>query len=51
MQLEKASGKESLQQIFQKARLEKDMWKKFAIMNGMKLDQSPAKDHLVKIIK
>jgi predicted Zn-dependent protease len=51
MQLVKASGKESLQQIFQKARLEKDLWQKFAIMNGIKLDQSPARDHLVKIIK
>jgi predicted Zn-dependent protease len=51
MQLVKASGRESLQQIFQKAKLNKDLWKKFAIMNRMNLNQKPAKDLLIKIIE
>jgi len=46
-----ANGRQTLKQMFMKAALKKDLWVKFAIMNGMELDQIPQQNQLVKIVK
>lgn len=47
----RASGRETLQQIFIKAGMDKDLWPKIAIMNGMELNQIPQRDQSIKIVK
>ena len=47
----KANGKQTLQSIFQRAGMNKDLWQKFAIMNGMQLNQRPESGQSVKILK
>jgi len=47
----KASGRETLQQIFIQAGMEKDLWPKIAIMNGMELNQTPQRDQSIKTVK
>jgi predicted Zn-dependent protease len=49
--LVKANGRESLRDIFQKAGMAEDLWQKFAIMNGMELDEVPKRGQPVKIVK
>lgn len=49
--LHKANGQQTLQTIFQIAGMQKDLWPKFAVMNGMELNQRPESGRLVKIIK
>ena len=51
LKLIRASGKESLRQIFEKAGMEKEQWPKTAILNGMQIDENPKPNQLVKIIK
>ena len=46
-----ANGRENLRQIFEKAGMEKELWPKIAILNGMQLDQIPKPNQPVKIIK
>ena len=46
-----ANGKQTLQSIFQGAGMNKDLWQKFAIMNGIQLNQRPEPGRLIKIIK
>ncbi|MBN1222378.1 MAG: M48 family metalloprotease, partial [Candidatus Aminicenantes bacterium] len=46
-----ADGRRTLQEIFQKAGMDKDLWPNFSIMNGLDLNQRPSKDKLVKIVK
>lgn len=51
VRLVKANGKESLQAIFQKAGMAKDIWSTFAVMNGGELDSIPASGQTVKIVR
>lgn len=51
IQLVKANGKQSLQTIFQRVGMAKDLWPKFAIMNGMDLDSTPKNGTTVKIVR
>jgi predicted Zn-dependent protease len=51
MKLVKADGRESLQTMFRKAGMDKDLWTQFAIMNAMELDQVPKRDQMIKIVK
>lgn len=51
IKLIKATGRETLGEIFQKAGMEKDLWPKIAIMNGMELNQTPERNQLIKIVK
>lgn len=46
----KATGKQSLESMFQKAGMNKDVWQKFAIMNGMQLNQRPKSGQPIKIL-
>jgi len=43
--------RESLEAIFQKAGMAKDLWPKFAIMNQMELDSTPKSGQTIKIIR
>lgn len=51
IKLVKADGRESLQTMFQKAGIDKDLWPQFAIMNAMELEQTPKRDHMIKTVK
>jgi len=51
IQLIKANGRQSLQAILQKAGMAKDLWPKFAIMNGMELGSTPESGYSIKIAK
>lgn len=51
IKLVKATGNQTLQTIFQNAGMQKDQWQKFAIMNGLNLDQSPQSGRLIKILR
>ncbi len=51
IRLVKANGRQSLQAIFQKAGMAKDLWPKFAIMNGMDLDAIPESGHTIKTVR
>lgn len=51
IQLVKANGRDSLQTIFQKAGMAKDLWDKFAIMNGGELDSTPEGGRSIKIAR
>ncbi|MCJ7679922.1 MAG: hypothetical protein MUP70_04270, partial [Candidatus Aminicenantes bacterium] len=46
----KADGRQTLQSYFQKAGINKDVWPRFAIMNGMELTAIPARNQLIKVI-
>lgn len=51
IRLIRASGKETLRQIFEKAGVDAELWPKVAILNGIELDQKPKPQQIVKIIK
>lgn len=51
IKLIRASGKETLSQIFEKAGVNKEIWPKVAILNGIELDHTPKPQQIVKIIK
>ena len=51
IRLFRANGRETLQQIFRKAGMAKDLWPKFAIMNGIELDHIPERNQLIKIVE
>jgi predicted Zn-dependent protease len=51
LNLIKANGRESLQNIFRRSGLKKEMWPQFAILNGMEIEQVPQSGELIKIIK
>jgi len=51
IKLVKADGRESLQTMFQKAGMDKDLWPPFAIMNAMELGQVPKRDQMIKTVK
>jgi predicted Zn-dependent protease len=51
MKLVKADGRESLQTMFQKAGMDKDLWPQFAIMNAIELDQVPKRGQIIKTVK
>jgi predicted Zn-dependent protease len=51
IKLIRTSGRESLQKIFQKAGMKKDLWPEFAIMNAMELSRVPKRNQLIKIVK
>jgi len=49
--LVKADGRKTLQDILQRVDMDKELWPQFAVFNGLKTDQVPAKNKLIKIIK
>jgi predicted Zn-dependent protease len=51
IKLHKANGKETLQNIFQGAGIIEDLWPRFAIINGMELNDTPPLNTLIKVIK
>lgn len=51
LKLIQATGKENLRQIFEKAGMEKELWPKVAILNGIQLGKNPKPNQLVKVIK
>ena len=51
IKLVKANGQQTLQSMFQRAGMNKDLWKKFTIMNGLQLNQRPESGRLIKIIR
>ncbi len=51
IKLVKANGQQTLQSLFQRAGMNKDLWQKFAIMNGMQLNLRPESGRLIKIIR
>ena len=51
IRLVKANGRESLEAIFQKAGMAKDLWPKFAIMNEGELNSTPKSGQTVKIVR
>lgn len=51
IRLVKVNGRESLEAIFQKAGMAKDLWPKFAIMNQMELDSTPKSGQTIKIAR
>jgi predicted Zn-dependent protease len=51
IRLVKANGRENLQTIFQKTGMEKELWTKFAIMNGLGLDSTPRSGQTIKVMR
>ena len=51
IRLVKANGRDTLQTIFQKAGVAKDLWPTFAIMNGGELGSTPKNGQTVKIVQ
>ena len=51
IKLVKANGQQTLQSIFQRAGMDKDLWQKFAIMNGIPLNQIPESGRSIKVLK
>ena len=51
IRLVKANGRDNLQTIFQKARMVKDLWPTFAVMNGGELGSTPARGQTVKVVR
>jgi predicted Zn-dependent protease len=51
IRLVRADGRESLQTIFQKAGMDKDLWPQFAIMNTIELEQVPKQGQMIKTVK
>jgi predicted Zn-dependent protease len=47
----KATGRETLQAIFQKTGMAKDLWPKFAIMNGLVLGSTPKSGDTIKTVR
>lgn len=47
----KASGKDTLETIFNRAGMDQELWPKFTIMNGMKSGQTPGKGRLIKVLR
>ncbi len=47
----KGDGRQTLQALFQKAGMPKDIWPQFAIMNSLELSQIPARGQRVKIVR
>ncbi len=46
----KANGKQTLQTIFQRSGMDKDLWQQFSIMNGIQLNQRPESGRSIKIL-
>ncbi len=51
IRLAQANGRDSLQTIFQRAGMEKELWPKIAIMNSGDLGSIPRKDQTIKIVR
>ncbi len=51
IRLIRANGRDSLRQIFKKAGMAEDLWTKFAIINDIKLDETPAEARPIKIVR
>lgn len=51
LKIVKADGRQSLQTMFQNARMPEELWPRMAIMNGLKLEQAPPRGQLIKTIK
>jgi len=50
IKLVKADGRSTLRTYFQRARIKKDIWPRFAIMNGMELGDVPKRNQLIKVL-
>ena len=51
LRLVKADGRRTLREIFQQNGIAEELWPQFAIMNALELDQTPARDHSIKVIQ
>ncbi len=51
IKLVEATGRETLETIFSRAGMDKDIWPQFAVINGMTIEQLPPKGRLVKILR
>ena len=51
LKLIKATGRQTLQVILQRAGMDKDLCPRFAIINNMQLDQTPKPGQLIKILQ
>lgn len=47
----RASGRQTLREIFQKSGMKENLWLRMAIMNGIELDQTPKQNQPIKIVK
>jgi predicted Zn-dependent protease len=50
VRLVKANGRSTLRSYFQQARIKKDIWPRFAIMNGMEPGDIPKRNQLIKVL-
>jgi hypothetical protein len=46
-----ADGTRTLRAIFEGAGMEKDLWPRFAVMNGLAVDVAPPRGRPVKIVR
>ena len=51
LKLVRADGAQSLREIFGRARMEKDLWPSFAVMNGLGQEAVPPKGRLIKTVQ
>jgi predicted Zn-dependent protease len=51
IELVAADGRQTLQAIFQREGLPKELWQQFAIMNSAELDQAPERGTTIKVIR
>jgi predicted Zn-dependent protease len=51
IKLVEANGRESLENIFRNAGMDKEIWPQFAVINGMESGQTPKKGQLIKILR
>jgi len=51
IRLVRASGRETLENIFNRAGMDQGIWPMFAILNGMQAGQTPEKGRLIKVVR
>jgi predicted Zn-dependent protease len=51
IKLFRASGRQTMQTMFRRAGMKKDLWEIFAIQNGMELTSIPQKNRLIKVVQ
>ncbi|MFW6124359.1 MAG: M48 family metalloprotease, partial [Acidobacteriota bacterium] len=51
IKLVESSGRDSLEDIFSRAGMDKELWTKFAILNGMQAGQIPERGRLIKVLR
>jgi len=51
LRLVEASGRQTLQEVFSSAGMDKDLWPSVAILNGMELGSTPPQGQMLKVIR